>query len=147
MDARGRWWAAHRAWVGVVLLGSLGACAEHGGSGRGGTAPIGLPRGGARTLSSSNMREPVPRNSSCEYFLTELASDGALIGGSICSGMPQPTRLEVPRVAQAWLTRPELVTVLVAVLSSPPVVVSEENGPRFDNNPPEPPAPPPAILP
>jgi hypothetical protein len=90
----------------------------------------------------ANSFDPSPRNSSCEYFLNELASDGALTGGSICSGMPQPTRLEVPSMAQTWLTRPELVTVLVAVLSSPPVGNAEENGPRFDNNPPDPPVAP-----
>jgi len=90
----------------------------------------------------ANSFDPSPRNSSCEYFLNELASDGALTGGSIRSGMPQPTRLEVPSMAQTWLTRPELVTVLVAVLSSPPVGNAEENGPRFDNNPPDPPVAP-----
>jgi hypothetical protein len=90
----------------------------------------------------ANNFDPSPRNSSCEYFLNELASDGALTGGSICSGMPQPTRLEVPTMAQTWLTRPELVTLLVAVLSAPPVGNAEENGPRFDNNPPDAPVAP-----
>jgi hypothetical protein len=93
-----------------------------------------------------SLLEPAAANSSCEYFLTEISPDGALTGGSICSGMPQPTRLEVPKLANAYLTRPELVTVLVAVLSSPPIVVAEELGPRFDTNPPEPPPPPPVII-
>jgi hypothetical protein len=97
------------------------------------------PTGGQALL------DPEARNSSCEYFLTEIQSDGALTGGSICSGMPQPTRLEVPQMAQTMLTRPELVTVLVAVLSSPPLVVYEESGPRFDTAPSEPP-PPPIII-
>lgn len=88
---------------------------------------------------NSNQIDPLPGNSSCEYFLTEVAPDGALTGGSICSGMPQQTRLEVPKVAQAWLTRQELVTVLVAVLSAPPAVAAEELGPRFDNRNPYPP--------
>jgi hypothetical protein len=96
--------------------------------------------------SGQTMLDPAARNSSCEYFLTEVSSDGALTGGSICSGMPQPTRLEVPKIANSFLTRPELVTVLVAVLSAPPVVASEELGPRFDGNPPEPPNPPPVII-
>jgi hypothetical protein len=96
----------------------------------------------ARNPSAANMIDPLATNSSCEYFLTETTPEGALTGGSICSGMPQQTRLEVPHVAQSYLTRPELVTVLVAVLSSPPQVVSEETGPRFDTNPPKPPAPP-----
>jgi hypothetical protein len=98
------------------------------------------------TGGGSTMLDPAARNSTCEYFLTEVTSEGALTGGSICSGMPQPTRLEVPKMANAYLTRPELVTVLVAVLSSPPVVASEELGPKFDNNPPPPPNPPPVIL-
>jgi hypothetical protein len=98
-------------------------------------------RGGGQS-----MIDPVARNSSCEYFLTEVTIEGALTGGSICSGMPQPTRLEVPKLAQSFLTRPELVTVLVAVLSSPPVVASEELGPRFDNGPPTPPTLPPVLI-
>jgi hypothetical protein len=39
--------------------------------------------------------------------------------------MPQDTRLEVPRAAAALLTRPELVTVLVALLSAPPLALAE----------------------
>ena len=70
---------------------------------------------------------------------------GALTGGSICSGMPQPTKLEVPRMAQAYLTRPELVTVLVAMLSAPPQSNAEEQGPKFDTSPAPPPEPPPVI--
>ena len=93
-----------------------------------------LRRNGVR-VAGANQIDPLPANSSCEYFLTEVSPDGALTGGSICSGMPQPTRLEVPRQAQAYLTRPELVTVLVAVLSSPPPTQSEEMGPRFDTAP------------
>jgi hypothetical protein len=101
---------------------------------------------GVAGSSGANMLDPAARNSSCEYFLTEITSDGALSGGSICSGMPQPTRLEVPKMANTVLTRPELVTVLVAVLSAPPIVAAEELGPRFDGNPPEPPNPPPVII-
>jgi hypothetical protein len=97
-------------------------------------------------VAGANAIDPLPRNSSCEYFLTETAPDGALTGGSICSGMPQPTRLEVPKMAQAYLTRPELVTVLVAVLSAPPSPQAEENGPRFDNGPSEAPSAPPVII-
>ena len=103
-------------------------------------------RGTAMRGGGASMLDPAARNSSCEYFLTEVTIEGALTGGSICSGMPQPTRLEVPRLAQSYLTRPELVTVLVAVLSSPPVVASEEFGPRFDSGPSIPPTPPPVII-
>jgi hypothetical protein len=76
--------------------------------------------------------DPLPSDVSCEYYLDQLTTDGALNGGSTCAGMPQQTRLEVPRIAQAWMTRAELVTVLIAVLSSPPVVVAEDYGPRFE---------------
>jgi hypothetical protein len=69
--------------------------------------------------------EPPARDSSCEYFLDHAASDGALLGGSICSGTPQQTRLEVPLAARTLLTRSELLTMLVTVLSVPPVPASE----------------------
>ena len=81
---------------------------------------------------SADHIDPLPSDVSCEYYLDQLTPDGALNGGSTCAGMPQQTRLEVPRVAQAWMTRAELVTVLVAVLSSPPLVVAEDYGPRFE---------------
>lgn len=87
-------------------------------------------RSGSRG-ANANTVDPLPNNTSCEYFLTERGSDGALSGGSICSGMPQQTRLEVPKVAQSYLTRAELATVLVAVLSAPPDVAAENLGPSF----------------
>jgi hypothetical protein len=57
---------------------------------------------------------------SCQYVLDRVASDGAREGSSICSGMPEETRLEIPRQVDAWLTRKELVVVLLALLSTPP---------------------------
>ncbi len=78
------------------------------------------------------MIEPLPSDVSCEYYLDSVTPDGALNGGSTCAGMPQQTRLEVPSVARAWMTHAELVTVLVAVLSSPPLVLAEDYGPRFE---------------
>ena len=101
-------------------------------------------RSGAR-IPGADAIDPLPKNSSCEYFLTETSPDGALTGGSICSGMPQPTKLEVPKMAQAYLTRPELVTVLVAMLSAPPQSNAEETGPKFETATP-PPEPPPVII-
>ena len=89
-------------------------------------------RPGRPAISAADMIDPLPADQSCEYFLDKLGTDGALTGGSTCAGMPQATRLEVPRIAQAWLTRAELVTVLVAVLASPPYVVAEDYGPKFD---------------
>jgi len=91
-----------------------------------------MRRMGSFGQRSADLMDPLPIDVSCEYFLDHLSSDGALKGGSTCSGMPQPTRLEVPKVAQAWLTRAELVTILVAVLSSPPIAVSEQYGPKFE---------------
>jgi hypothetical protein len=69
--------------------------------------------------------EPPARDSSCQYVLDHHEPDGGLSGTSICAGMPQQTRLEIPAVADALLTRAELVTVLVAFLSAPPVASSE----------------------
>jgi hypothetical protein len=78
---------------------------------------------------AADYTEPLPQDVSCEYYLDQIGSDGALNGGSTCAGMPQQTRLEVPALAKTWLTHPELVTVLVAVLSAPPIVISEDYGP------------------
>ena len=89
-------------------------------------------RGGAFGNAAADSFDPLPIDMSCEYVLDQVGTDGGLNGNSICAGMPQPTRLEVPKIAQAWLTRSELVTVLVAVLSSPPIAVAEQYGPRFE---------------
>jgi hypothetical protein len=59
--------------------------------------------------------------------LDERDRNGALLGTSICSGMPQRTRLEVPAAAAAFLTQPELVTILVAMLSAPPLDTTESS--------------------
>ena len=81
---------------------------------------------------ASDSLDPPAMDLSCEYYLDKLGTDGALNGGSICAGMPQQTRLEVPALAKTWLTHAELLTVLVAVLSAPPVVIAEDYGPRFE---------------
>jgi hypothetical protein len=65
--------------------------------------------------------EPPARNSSCQYVLDQHEQSGAIVGTSICAGMPQQTRLEVPARAAALLSQPELVTVLAALLSAPPI--------------------------
>lgn len=75
---------------------------------------------------SSEVTELLPADTTCEYDLSELGKDGALDGGSTCAGMMQQTRLEVPRVAQTWMTRAELVTVLVAMLAAPPAARGED---------------------
>jgi hypothetical protein len=98
-------------------------------SGLSGTDAFRSPRLRGR---SADMIEPLPSDVSCEYYLDSVTPDGALNGGSTCAGMPQQTRLEVPSMARAWMTHAELVTVLVAVLSSPPIVLAEDYGPRFE---------------
>jgi hypothetical protein len=85
----------------------------------------GMParRAGADLLAQA--MEPPARNSSCQYVLDGHDRDGGLTGTSICDGLPMPTRLEVPTAADAMFTRPELVTLLVAVLSAPPLDPAE----------------------
>jgi hypothetical protein len=56
----------------------------------------------------------------CQYVLDRITADGAREGTSICGGLPEETRLEIPRQVHAWLTRKELVVVLLALLSTPP---------------------------
>jgi hypothetical protein len=63
----------------------------------------------------------------CQYVLDHVDTGGARVGTSICGGLPEETRLEVPRAAVGWLTRPELVVVLLALLSSPPFTEMELN--------------------
>jgi hypothetical protein len=77
------------------------------------------------TAAMPTAMEPAARDSSCQYVLDRHDRDGALLGDSICAGMPQRTRLEVPAIATRLLSQPELVTVLVAVLSAPPVDTAE----------------------
>jgi hypothetical protein len=64
----------------------------------------------------------------CQYVLDRVTADGARVGTSICNGLPEETRLEVPRPVLGWLTRPELVVVLLALFSSPPFTSLETNG-------------------
>lgn len=56
----------------------------------------------------------------CQYVLDKVGQDGAREGTSICNSLPEDTRVEVPQRVQTWLTQPELVVVLLALLSSPP---------------------------
>jgi hypothetical protein len=56
----------------------------------------------------------------CQYVLDKVESDGARSGISICSGMPQQTRLEFPSTVDKWLGRAETVVVLLALLASAP---------------------------
>jgi hypothetical protein len=82
----------------------------------------------------ADVRETRPRGArlgehgatdSCQYVLDRVTAEGALEGFSICAGLPQRTRLEVPQVATTLLSRAELVTVLVTMLSAPPLAQIE----------------------
>jgi hypothetical protein len=61
----------------------------------------------------------------CQYTLDHTMTDGARHGFSICSGLPEETRLEIPRAVLAYLTRSELAVVLLELLSGPPTTMSE----------------------
>jgi hypothetical protein len=64
----------------------------------------------------------------CQYVLDHKEADGARLGTSICNGLPEDTRLEVPSRVQGWLTREELAVVLLALFSSPPFSNAEVGG-------------------
>jgi hypothetical protein len=70
----------------------------------------------------------------CQYTLDHTLSDGARAGSSICSGMPEETRLEIPRTVLAYLTRNELAVVMLELFSGPPTTMTESlvNKPIFD---------------
>jgi hypothetical protein len=56
----------------------------------------------------------------CQYVLDHTDSEGVRTGTSICSFMPEETRLEFPSTVEKWLNRGEIVAVLLALLSSAP---------------------------
>jgi hypothetical protein len=65
----------------------------------------------------------------CQFVLDRVEQDGARSGVSICSGMPEQTRLEFPNDVEKWLGRGETVVVLLALLASAPSTISD--GPMF----------------
>ncbi|MDZ4696941.1 MAG: hypothetical protein SGI86_17520 [Deltaproteobacteria bacterium] len=67
----------------------------------------------------------------CQYVLDTVESDGAWSGTSICTGLPEVTRIEIPDQVQSWFTRSELTVVLLALLSSPPTTGLERNYPAL----------------
>jgi len=73
--------------------------------------------------TTSMMGTPYPF--SCQYVLDKLESDGARTGTSICSGMPEPTRLEFPPTVEKWLSRGEIVVVLLALFASAPMTSTD----------------------
>jgi hypothetical protein len=93
---------------------------------------LGLPPPRRSDVDGTLEGTPSFRNSWCEYVLDERAANGAFVGTSICAGMPQPTRLEIPVAAGDWLSRPELMTILTVFLSAPPVPPSEGQAPVVD---------------
>ncbi len=61
----------------------------------------------------------------CQYVLDQTDGDGARSGTSICSFMPEETRLEFPGTVEKWLGRGETVAVLLALLSSAPATTAD----------------------
>jgi hypothetical protein len=61
---------------------------------------------------------------SCQYVLDRVEPDGSRVGMSTCAGMPERTRLEIPPSIQSWLTRSELVVVLLSLLAVAPTDVT-----------------------
>lgn len=61
----------------------------------------------------------------CQYMLDRVEKEIARVGISICNSLPEDTLLEIPREVVGWLTKNELVVVLLALLSSPPFTVME----------------------
>jgi hypothetical protein len=61
----------------------------------------------------------------CQYVLDNPEPDGVRTGISICSGLPEETRIEFPPEAQRWFTQTEQVAVLLALLASPPLTALE----------------------
>ncbi len=71
-------------------------------------------------------RAPMPSTvATCQYVLDKVEPDGSRSGMSICGAMPEDTLLDVPRAIQGWLTRSEMVVVLLALLSAPPFTSME----------------------
>jgi hypothetical protein len=61
----------------------------------------------------------------CQYTLDEALADGVRRGFSICSGLPEETRLEIPLAVQKWLTSSELAVVMLELLTAPPTTSLE----------------------
>ena len=70
---------------------------------------------------------PIRTSQNCQYVLDKVAPDGSRMGSSICNGMPENTRIEMPAQVQDLLTRAELTVVLLALLSTPPSTYQERN--------------------
>ncbi len=68
---------------------------------------------------------PPAEDASCQYVLDEACAESCLAGISICTGIPQQTRLAISPGAFTRLSTPELLTVLVAVLAAPPLAQAE----------------------
>jgi hypothetical protein len=85
----------------------------------------------------ADVRQPAPAFGSgpigsCEYTLDRggffADASGVFEGFSTCLGLAQHTRLEIPGSAITLLSRSELVTILVALLSAPPLTQAEAAG-------------------
>ena len=70
-----------------------------------------------------------PTAGHCQYVLDRVDKGGARAGTSICSGLPEPTSLELPSGLPKALGRSEIVAVLLVLLSSPPITSHESARP------------------
>jgi hypothetical protein len=65
----------------------------------------------------------------CQYVLDKVEASGARTGISICFGLPEETRLELPSSLQKWLGRSEMVAVLLVLLAAPEITTMESGSP------------------
>ncbi len=88
------------------------------------------------TVSDSSDRgwlsgpEHAGSNGYCHYRLDGVDRQGGYSGRSVCKGMPVETRLVIPPLAHTLLTRAELLTVVICLLSSPPTGRGERLSPE-----------------
>jgi hypothetical protein len=73
------------------------------------------------TITPESLRGTIrgPAAGQCQYVLDRL-DHGARVGTSICRGMPEDTRLELPEALGGLLKPAQVVAVLLVLLSTPP---------------------------
>lgn len=83
-------------------------------------------------ITPESMRGTIPvfaggvigNTQTCQYVLDRVEPDGSRTGVSTCAGLPERTRLEIPPSIQGWLTRSELMVVILSLLAVAPTDVS-----------------------
>jgi len=73
------------------------------------------------TITPESLRGTIrgPAAGQCQYVLDRL-DHGARVGTSICRGMPEDTRLELPEALGGLLKTAQVVALLLILLSTPP---------------------------